>query len=101
MAYFDSPKNKAMWEKEIARMETERERRKENGYKVEADDVKKSEDRPLVRLISFEELGRKVRMKKGLAEKENQMTERMREPRVNERNGYERDARQSGAKGIL
>lgn len=31
MAYFDSPKNRAMWEKEMIRLKKERESRKKDG----------------------------------------------------------------------
>ena len=33
MAYFDSPKNKALWDKELESLDAERERRKAEGYK--------------------------------------------------------------------
>lgn len=32
MAYFDSPKNRAMWERRLADLRVEKERRKEEGY---------------------------------------------------------------------
>lgn len=34
MAYFDSPKNRAMWEKEMARLRKERELRKKSEYAI-------------------------------------------------------------------
>lgn len=74
MAYFDSPKNKALWDKEIARLETERERRRQNGFKpvdnTLEDEGEKSfggKQSAKVRLITLEELERIVREKKGLA----------------------------------
>ena len=33
MAYFDSPKNRALWDKELESLDAERERRKEEGYR--------------------------------------------------------------------
>ena len=35
MAYFDSPKNSAIWEKEMAGLRAERERRESGGFKPE------------------------------------------------------------------
>jgi hypothetical protein len=35
MAYFDSPKNSAKWEKEMASLRAERERRENGGFKPE------------------------------------------------------------------
>ena len=33
MGYFDSPKNRALWEKELESLDAERRRRKEEGYR--------------------------------------------------------------------
>ena len=33
LAYFDSPKNRALWDKELESLDAERERRKEEGYR--------------------------------------------------------------------
>ena len=33
VGYFDSPKNKALWEKELESLDAERKRRKEEGYR--------------------------------------------------------------------
>ena len=62
MAYFDSEKNKAMWQRHLLELKKEKDRRKENGYKpvpkssnlVQHDQA--SEVRPGVRIITFEEL---------------------------------------------
>jgi hypothetical protein len=59
MAYFDSEKNKAIWQKHLASLDEERQRRKENGYKPEkAKAVVADENsvRPGVRVINFEQL---------------------------------------------
>ncbi len=110
MTYFDSPKNKAMWDKEITRMEAERERRRQNGFKPdktmeETGDQKKSLFGRIsehVRLITLEELERIVRAKKGLAPKGHGMsmagTERVRESRVNERTEYGRELEKDSAR---
>ena len=103
MTYFDSPKNQAIWDKEIARMETERERRRQNGFKPDSRSMETREDKrsgygekesPLVRLITLEELEEIVRMQKGNSSKGRQkdvMHGRSRESYVNERNGYVRE----------
>ncbi len=106
--YFDSPKNKAMWEKEISRMETERERRRQNGFKPElkeegeADKSSFGKISQYVRLITLEELERIVREKKGLSpkgqKKEMAGNVRQRESRVEERNGYELEAENENAR---
>ncbi len=88
MAYFDSPKNQAIWDKEIAQMEAERERRRQNGFKpVEKQDAPSETghsvffegERPGVRRITLKELEMIVRVKKGLPavpEKERQLSPR-------------------------
>ena len=74
MRYFDSPKNRAIWEKEIARMETEREKRRQNGFKpvvLSGENRQKSAAAmPVgaVRRINLRELEMIVRQKKGLSE---------------------------------
>lgn len=71
MAYFDSPKNQAIWKKEIERMKIEREKRRLNGFKSVSPGGESGEaDRELphgVRKIDFKELERIVRQKKGLS----------------------------------
>ncbi|MCR5118464.1 MAG: hypothetical protein K6B44_02445 [Lachnospiraceae bacterium] len=59
MAYFDSPKNKAIWKKELEGLRAERARREENGFRpetVEKAEVQKSADRPGRRRINLEQL---------------------------------------------
>lgn len=63
MAFFDSPKNRAMWGRELISLEEERKKRAANGYKPQqAAKTKagsafgKSKDRPLVRRITLAEL---------------------------------------------
>ncbi len=59
MAYFDSEKNKAIWEKHLASLDEERQRRKENGYKPEKARAVVSNEpsrKPGVRVINFEQL---------------------------------------------
>ncbi len=59
MAYFDSEKNKAIWQKHLASLDMERQRRKENGFKpekVKAAAVSEQAATPGIRVISFEEL---------------------------------------------
>ena len=59
MAYFDSPKNKAIWNKELDGLRAERARREENGFRPEAADnnVKaQTADRPGRRRINLEQL---------------------------------------------
>ena len=60
MAYFDSPKNRAMWEKEMAGLRTERELRKSSGFEKSADEqdstVQAAEDTTKRELTSFREL---------------------------------------------
>ena len=64
MAYFDSPKNRALWDKELENLDAERERRKAEGYKPRhyadaAEAVKQTErytDNPKVRRITLKEL---------------------------------------------
>ena len=63
MAYFDSEKNKAIWQKRLSTLEKERDRRKLSGYKptdrrqVNAGAAKAAEEtKPGVRIITYEEL---------------------------------------------
>ena len=64
MAYFDSPKNRALWDKELENLDAERERRKAEGYKprhyVNAAEAGKQTERyagnPKVRRITLKEL---------------------------------------------
>lgn len=54
MAYFDSPKNRAMWEKEKIRLKRERESRKKEGFAM-PDECWESADQP-VEVIAGREL---------------------------------------------
>lgn len=60
MAYFDSEKNKALWEKRMTTLRGERDRRKLEGYRPEAVMSYKEEDislkNPSVRVITLKEL---------------------------------------------
>lgn len=59
MAYFDSPKNKAMWKKELEGLRAERARREANGFKPEPQAMSVSErtaERPDRRKINLEQL---------------------------------------------
>ncbi|MBO5504793.1 MAG: hypothetical protein J5969_09985 [Lachnospiraceae bacterium] len=61
MAYFDSEKNRAMWQKRLATLEKERDRRKMNGYRPNdrrAAETSRSleAETPGVRTITFEQL---------------------------------------------
>jgi hypothetical protein len=65
MAYFDSEKNKAMWERHLATLEAEKEKRKVSGFKptVTSKGPKPLEKKPGVRVITFQELVRKEEAK--------------------------------------
>ncbi len=58
MAYFDSPKNRAMWEKELKSLRQEKARRQQQGFAPDAATQKTafSADVQMVRRISLEEL---------------------------------------------
>ena len=58
MAYFDSEKNKAMWEKRMGTLRNERDRRKAEGYKPGTAEIVKEEAaaKPGVRVINLKEL---------------------------------------------
>jgi len=60
MAYFDSPKNRALWKKELESLRAERERRAANGFKPveeeKAPEVEKAVERKGSKLINLEQL---------------------------------------------
>ena len=59
MAYFDSPKNKAIWKKELDGLRAERARREANGFKpetVEKNVSERTNERPGRRRINLEQL---------------------------------------------
>ncbi len=63
MSYFDSPKNQALWEKELDGLDAEKERRKSEGYKpgqkitrISSVGNKNAEVNSLVRVINLNEL---------------------------------------------
>lgn len=59
MAYFDSPKNRAIWEKELASLRRERERRASEGYTPDEEGaLNKAEENPLRKRVTLEELER-------------------------------------------
>ena len=71
MGYFDSPKNKALWERELESLDAERQRRKEQGYKPhqqkaasDSQNPQKTAANPKVRKITLqmlEEIEKKAR----------------------------------------
>lgn len=57
MAYFDSAKNNAMWEKRMAGLREERKRRQETGYvPKEQEQTTTRQDNPFRRRINLEQL---------------------------------------------
>lgn len=57
MSYFDSPKNKAIWERELRELRKEKKKREENGYKPEGREVKTEQTKnPFRKKITFLEL---------------------------------------------
>ena len=58
MAYFDSPKNRAMWERRMTGLRQEKERRKETGYAPQqrAEKTKLGEDNPFRKKIGLARL---------------------------------------------
>ena len=73
MAYFDSEKNKAIWEKRLTELGREKTRRAENGYKPRPNEslMAVSENSiiniPMVRIITFEQLIEKEQRRHRLA----------------------------------
>lgn len=69
MAYFDSPKNRAMWDKRMTVLRAERKRRESEGYKPqqksEAPEMEFSMENPLRRQLTVKELEEIVAMIKG------------------------------------
>jgi len=78
LAFFDSPKNMALWNKELASLDAERERRKEEGYRPEMKVIDGSGrasrtvgNNPYVRRITLkelEEIERRARAESGGSE---------------------------------
>lgn len=59
MAYFDSAKNRAMWQRELASLDRERERRAREGYSPDSGKTevqKKEADNPFRKKITFVQL---------------------------------------------
>ena len=57
MSYFDSPKNKAIWERELRELRKEKKKREENGYKPERGEVETAKtNNPFRKKITFLEL---------------------------------------------
>ena len=73
MAYFDSEKNKAIWERRLSELGREKARRAENGYKPQPGRTLQSAAqseaviRPKVRIITFEQLVEKEQAKHRLS----------------------------------
>ncbi len=66
MAYFDSPKNRAMWEKELSGLRQEKQFRAENGYTKQNQVQKQKESSSPYRVrITFAELLERENMKNG------------------------------------
>ena len=84
MGYFDSPKNRALWEKELESLDMERKRRKEEGYRPESKGTAskisakaKENENPKVRRITLkmlEEIEKASREEKKSAALKGQMT---------------------------
>ncbi len=57
MAYFDSPKNRAMWERTLSGLREERERRKATGYAPQSGEAKQEvQTNPFRRQINLAQL---------------------------------------------
>ncbi len=62
MAYFDSPKNRALWEKELSSLDEERARREQEGFRPrpaqapESPDIRGIRMNPFVTVITLAEL---------------------------------------------
>lgn len=67
MAYFDSPKNKALWEKELVSLRQERQSRIDHGYEPHAKKNKEMDagESPFRKKITFEELQKIVEETEG------------------------------------
>ena len=85
MGYFDSPKNKAIWEKEITRLEMEREKREQSDISGGRQIEESREDNEEVKEITLAELEIIVRKEKGLPLREPESEMRKRAERANER----------------
>lgn len=103
MGYFDSPKNKAMWEKEITRLEMERERREHSDVSSAGKEIEESRGaNEKVREITLAELEKIVREERGMSPREPGAETKKRAAHVNEREGYEREiSRQPQIKSIV
>ena len=60
MAYFDSPKNRAMWERRLADLRVEKERRKEEGYMPQEQVM--NDSNPFRRRITYAQLEEQERI---------------------------------------
>ncbi|MDO4265438.1 MAG: hypothetical protein Q4C63_03110 [Eubacteriales bacterium] len=78
MAYFDSPKNRAIWERRLSELRQEREYRRETGFRpVERSEAPvQTEDTPFRRRISLQELEKQELAR--MEEKRVRMGERLR-----------------------
>ena len=63
MAFFDSPKNRAIWNRELGALREERERRAREGYKPQAQDSSKKayeSENPLRKRITLSQLEEQI-----------------------------------------
>lgn len=69
MSFFDSPKNRAIWEREMRTLHAEKERRAMEGYKPEESLRREPQSmntgNPFRKKISFQELVRQEELEKG------------------------------------
>lgn len=69
MSYFDSPKNRAMWERELKGLRAEKERRAREGYEPGArgpSEGGREKDNPMRRRITLQELERQELEESGI-----------------------------------
>lgn len=60
MSFFDSPKNRAIWDRELRVLRAERERRAREGYKPQETSGKENSESPFRKRISLSELEAKL-----------------------------------------
>ncbi|MCR5676294.1 MAG: hypothetical protein K6G16_11350 [Lachnospiraceae bacterium] len=97
MNYFDSAKNKALWEKELTSLRDERDRRKVEGYKpLQEKKAETGEKNPYRRRITLEELIEIERREAGRQKEAN--TAKPRRERNMEKGAPELEAPNTGAR---
>ena len=107
MAYFDSPKNRALWDKELEGLDAERERRKEEGYRpqqgkkdvgAETGSVRdRSAGNPRVRRITLKELEEIEREASGRISSSEKANERQKAKQAAKRRQNARDIQAEAA----